>query len=156
MFKECKSLGIEAEEVSDTIVPISTEDRLTLIKMAQDVGLHAHAEVGSKLDGTDTGQLEQEIGLLLNAGAGLVTVEGAELMQNGVPNSVLCNKIASQFDQSKILFELCGPWLKNTHSWEAFAVMRFLIEVFGPDVNIGNAPPEMVVEIEAERRGLNE
>lgn len=156
LFMECKSLGIEAVEVSDTIIPISTDDRLALIKMAQDTGLHAHAEVGSKLDETNIGQLEQEIGLLLNARAELVTVEGAELMQNGVPNSVLCNEIASRFDPNQILFELCGPWLKNTHSWEAFAIMRFLVETFGPDVNIGNAPPEMVVEIEAQRRGLNE
>lgn len=156
LFKECKSLGIEAVEVSDTIVPISTEDRITLIKMAQDAGLHAHAEVGSKLDGTNTSQLNDEISLLLNSGVKLITVEGAELMQDGAPNTVLCEQISSQFDTKHLLFELCGPWLKNTHSWEAFAVMRFLIETFGPDVNIGNAPPEMVVEIEAQRRGLNE
>ena len=126
------------------------------MKMAQDAGLHAHAEVGSKLDETRSDLIEQEISLLLDAGAHIITVEGAELMNDGVPNTALCDQIASQFDQKHILFELCGPWLKNTHSWEAFSVMRFLVDTFGPSVNIGNATPEMVVEIEAERRGLNE
>ena len=156
LFAVCRTLGIEAIEVSDTVVPISTEDRLALMKLAQDIGLHAHAEVGSKLDETNTDQIQREIELLLNAGAHIITVEGAELMQDGVPNTVLCDQIATKFDQKQILFELCGPWLKGTHSWEAFAVMRFLVETFGPHVNIGNAPPEMVVEIEAQRRGLNE
>ncbi|OED50509.1 hypothetical protein AB838_01965 [Rhodobacteraceae bacterium (ex Bugula neritina AB1)] len=156
LFTECRSLGIEAIEVSDTVVPIATEDRLALMKLAQEIGLHAHAEVGSKLDETSTDKIQYEIELLMDAGAHIITVEGAELMQDGVPNTVLCEQISTRFDQQKILFELCGPWLKGTHNWEAFAVMRFLVETFGAHVNIGNALPEMVVEIEAQRRGLNE
>ena len=157
LYDECLRLGIAAIEVSETILPIDLKDRLILIERAIDAGLEVHAEVGTKIeDPSSISKLTDEVGILLEAGAHNITVEGAELMSNGVANQELCDKIAEAFDLDSILFELCGPWLPRTHSWETYSVMRFLVATFGPNVNIGNATPELVVEIETQRRGLNE
>ena len=156
LFRECCRIGIKAVEVSETVKPIGLDNRVALIKMALDSGLQVHAEVGSKLNESALDRMEEEIGLLLNAGAHNITIEGAELMTEGVANTGLCERITSRFDLDHILFELCGPHLPRVGSWETYAMMRFLVSSFGPEVNIGNATPEMVVEIEAQRRGLNE
>lgn len=156
LFDECCRLGIDTVEVSSTIVPIDLKDRLTLVKQAIDAGLQVHAEIGAKVSRTAMGSITEEIGTLIDAGAENITVEGAELMSNGVANKALCDEVVATFDVDRTFFELCGPWLPRVQTWEMFAVMRFLVATFGPNVNIGNASPEMVVEIEAQRRGLNE
>jgi len=155
-FAEARRLGITSIEVSDGVVPIPWEHRLSLVKSAIDNGLEVHGEVGSKLEQSGIDRLVKECQGFLAAGAELVVVEAAELMSNGIANEELCAEIRSAIDLDKVIFELCGPWIPQTHGWETYSVMRFLIKTFGPNVNLGNTTPELIFELEATRRGLNE
>ena len=54
----------------------------------------------------------------------------------------------------KVVFELGGPWLKNTTQSENYQLKTFLIRTFGPDVNLANVMPDAIWETEASRLGL--
>ena len=47
-YTEAKRMGFEAVEVSDNCVPLSANQRKTLISQGVDAGLEIHGEIGSK------------------------------------------------------------------------------------------------------------
>ena len=56
---------------------------------------------------------------------------------------------------NKIIFELIGPWIAGTHHCDVYALKKFYIDEFGPDVNIANVQPAAVFNLEAMRVGLS-
>ena len=155
-FDEARDLGIGAIEVSGTTLSIDVPDRVSLVHLARDRGLSVHGEIGSKLEGTGVQGLIAEANAYIEAGADVVIVEGAELYQGGTPNQAFCREVTTALDLDSVYFELPGPWVENSHTWEVFALRRFLFDYFGPNVNMANVPMEMVVENETFRRGLGE
>ncbi len=154
-FEEAKRLGFDAIEVSDNVVPLDGDARRTLIRAAVDCGLEVHGEVGSKSDATSAAQLIAQANECFEAGAGVVLVEGAELLIEGEPNRRLLSELREGMDMSRVIFELIGPWISGTHHCDVYDLKKFLVSEFGPDVNLANVMPEHVWETEALRVNLS-
>jgi phosphosulfolactate synthase len=153
--EEAKRLGIAAIEVSDNVVPLSDVERRELIRIATESGLEVHGEVGSKSDRSDPAELIVQAELCLNAGADVVLVEAAELMHQGKPDVTLIDALKTGLDLDHVVFELGGPWLKGVTQTDNYQLKVFLINTFGPDINLANIMPDAIWETEAARLGLS-
>ena len=152
--EEARRLGFEAIEVSDNRVPLTDEERTRLISTAVNCGLEVHGEVGSKDVHTTAATLIRQAEDCFAAGSKLVLVEGAELIEGGSLNVPLLEELKAGLDVTKVMFELSGPWIPGTTMAEVYQLRNFLIDAFGPDVNIANVRPEDVFETEVLRVGL--
>ena len=153
--EEAHRLGFGALEVSDNVVKITPQQRRQIIATALDCGLEVHGEVGSKSKASSAAELIAQAEDDFAAGARLVLVEGAELLQDGAPRQSLINGLRSGLDIGRVIFELSGTWIPGTHATEVYALKVFLVNTFGPDVNLANILPEAVWETEALRAGLS-
>ena len=151
---EAKRVGFDVVEISDNCVPLSDRQRFEQIRLAVDCGLAVFGEVGSKDMKNDAGLLIRQAGVCFKAGAELVLVEAAELIENGKPKMKLINGIRRVLDMNKVLIELPGPWISNVTLSAVEDMKKFLVAEFGPDVNIANVLPQDVIETEALRVGL--
>jgi phosphosulfolactate synthase len=143
-------LGLEHVEVSDGTIAIEHEHKLALIeRLAREFVVLS--EVGSK-DDTEVmapyrwvEQIEQE----LRAGAWKVIAEAREsgtvglFRHDGEVRMGLVDEIAHAIDPDRILFE--AP-RKDQQVW--------FVRRFGPNVNLGNIPPDDVLSLETIRLGL--
>ena len=136
-------------------MPLDSNARQTLIRMAVDCGLEVHGEVGSKSDETSADTLIAQANECFGAGADVVLIEGAELLADGEPNRPLIAALRDGLDVTKVIFELIGPWIPGTMLCDVYALKKFYISEFGPDVNIANVMPDQVWETEALRAGLS-
>lgn len=151
---EAKRLGFQAVEVSDNTVPLSRTQRKEQIALAVDKGFSVFGEVGSKAGDNMLDALIEQANDALSAGAELLLVEGAELVENGKPNAALLAGLKDALDLDKVLFELPGPWISGVSMSEIHDLKKFLVREFGPDVNIANVMPDDLIETEALRVGL--
>lgn len=152
-LKEASSLGFEMVEISNNVVDVSDETRQTLLAMVGSFGMSPVGEVGDKVLHTDARKIVDAVNEVLNEGADLAMVEGQELMLDGEPNIQLINLLRESVDHSKVMFELSTPRVGST-SPEIYKGKRFLIKMFGPDVNLGNVACGDVMETETTRLGL--
>jgi len=152
---EAKRLGIGAIEVSDNVVTLTDQQRFDIIRTAVKHGLEVHGEVGSKSEQSSAGQLISQAQSCFNAGADVVLVEGAELLRDGKPDVDLIEGLRNGLDTSRVIFELSGTWVADTHNTDVYKLKCFLVRTFGPDVNLANVMPEAVWETEALRCGLS-
>jgi len=152
---EARRIGLEAIEVSDNCVPLSDADRARMIALARDAGLEVHGEVGSKDVKQDLDQLVRQAEVCFRAGCEIVLVEAAEIAPGGVPDRALIRGLRERLDVARLLFELPGWWIKDTPTAAVFELQKLLVAEFGPDVNIANVQPYMLVNLEALRCGLS-
>jgi phosphosulfolactate synthase len=143
-------LGIDRIEVSSGSVPIPSADKTRLIERL--AGRYTvYAEVGEKDPEALMAPYRwvQLIREALAAGAEMVVCEGratgtAGLYRpDGEARTGLIDEIAHEVDCSKLIFE--AP-RKHQQVW--------LIERYGPEVNLGNVPPAEVLSLETLRLGL--
>jgi len=143
-------LGIDCIEVSSGVVPIPEADKLALIERLAP-RFTVFAEVGEK-DPDALMAPYRWVALIrtaLDAGAAMVVCEGRATgtaglyRRDGEPRTGLIDEIVHELDRSKLIFE--AP-RKHQQVW--------LIERFGPDVNLGNVPPGEVLSLETLRLGL--
>jgi phosphosulfolactate synthase len=151
---EAKRVGFDVVEISDNCVPLSDKQRFEQIRLAVACGLAVFGEVGSKDMKNDAGLLVGQAEVCFKAGAELVLVEAAELIENGKPKMKLINGIRRGLDMDKVLIELPGPWIKGVTLSAVEDMKKFLVAEFGPDVNIANVMPQDIIETEALRVGL--
>ena len=151
---EAKRIGFDVIEISDNCVPLSREERMSQIRLARDHGLAVFGEVGSKDMKNDATMLVGQARDCFEAGAELVLVEAAELIENGRPKMELIDGIRQELDMAKVLIELPGPWISNVTLSAVEDMKKFLVEEFGPDVNMANIAPQDIMETEALRVGL--
>jgi phosphosulfolactate synthase len=147
-------LGFSAVEISDGTIPLPPRRRRNVIRCALDHGLTPITEVGKK----DPAQQPTAIELAEQAlqdlewGAAYVTVESRESGKGiGIYDdhgavradavAVICERMGAQVD--RLIWE--AP-LKNQQT--------YLIQQFGPNVNLGNIPTGEVLALEALRAGL--
>ncbi len=137
-------------EISDGAVDIPRDRKLELIAdLARDFTVLS--EVGSKDSDVVfapyqwVAWLKEELG----AGAGKVITEGREggtagiFRSDGEMRTGLLEEIAHELALDRIIFE--AP-TKSAQAW--------FVRHFGPDVNLGNIPPEEVIPLETLRLGL--
>ena len=151
---EAKRVGFEVVEVSDNCVPLTPEERKEQIRMAIDHGLAVIGEVGSKSETTSGADLVAQASDCFEAGAELAIVEGAELVEKGVPKTGLIAELRNGLDMSRVLLELTGTWIPGVTLTEVNELLKFLVREFGPDVNLANVVPDEILETEALRVGL--
>ena len=154
-YKEAERMGFQAVEVSDNCVPLSPNQRKSLISQGVDAGLEIHGEIGSKDIRQTAGSLLSQAHDSLDAGADVVLVEAAEMIINGEVQEHLIAALEAEFSAEKVIYELPGPWIKGVSLSDVYQMKKFLIERFGPDANIANIMPDDVFETEALRCGLS-
>ena len=155
-FAEAKRLGFDALEISDNCVPLSDDERARMIRLAIDHDLEVHGEVGSKVMHQSADDIIAQAKICMEAGAEIVLVEGAELVDaDGKPITEMLRALRAEMDLSKTLFELTGPWIKGVTLDSICQLKLFLLDEFGPDVNMANVMPDDVIELEAARVGLS-
>lgn len=152
-LKRASELGFSAIEVSDGTIPLSQEERRRAIEQALGRGFKVITEVGKK-DPAEQVPLERVHELIahdLAAGAFKVIIEARE-----------AGKGVGIFDgegktrQAEVDRILAGGASPESLIWEAPLKnqQQDLILRFGPNVNLGNIPPEEVLALEALRQGL--
>jgi phosphosulfolactate synthase len=140
-------------EVSDGTIDLDPADRRAAILLAREFGFRVITEVGKKEGGShlDPAHALELIHSDLEAGAEKVIVEGRESGKNagiydadGQPRTDDLEALVAGLPDPGVLM------------WEAplKAQQEALIARFGPDVNLGNIPPEEVLAVEALRQGL--
>lgn len=150
-FKSLVDLGFEWVEISDGSLTISPAKRSMAIQNAREAGLKVITEVGKKdAENQPSGDgLAETARRDLEEGAKWVIIEGRESGKGiGIYDTrgeVIVDKFNNlfrQLDLEKIIWE--AP-LK--------AQQALLINEFGPNVNLGNIPPQEIMALEALRRG---
>jgi phosphosulfolactate synthase len=145
-----RSLGLNHVEISDGTVDIPRDRKLELIAdFAGDFTVLS--EVGSKDSSVEYGAddwkrwLQEE----LDAGAWKVITEAREGGTAGIfdagggMRTELIGEIADAVGTEKVIFEAPS---KAAQAW--------FVKEFGPEVNLGNIPPEEVIPLETLRLGL--
>lgn len=148
-----KELGYTAVEVSDGTINMSPAVREEAIKRGADMGLIVLSEVGKKdeRDHVEFLRFGELIAKDLSDGAFKVIVEGRE---SGKGVVIYDNKGDIKQDELEILKNSIEEY--NDILWEAPLKQQQhqLINMFGPNVNLGNIQPSEVLAVEALRRGL--
>jgi len=152
-LERCKQLGFSAIEVSDGTIEMSKELRKRVITKALDKGFKVISEVGKKDPKEDISLAEKQklIRYDLSLGVFKVIIEAREASRGvgiydasgAVRESDIDDIIAGIDDVNDLIWEAA---LKNQQ--------LFLIQKFGPNVNIGNVPHEDILALEALRCGL--
>ncbi len=147
-------LGFSAVEISDGTIPLPLHRRRNVIRCALDHGLTPITEVGKK----DPAQQPTAIELADQAlqdiewGAAYVTVEARE---SGKGIGIYDDHGAVRADEVDAIREHMGSQVDRL-LWEAPLKNQqaYLIQQFGPNVNLGNIPPGEVLALESLRAGL--
>jgi phosphosulfolactate synthase len=145
-----EELGLTHVEISDGVIDLPRERKLELIEdFARDFTVLS--EVGSKDSDVEftPEQWVEWIRQELDAGAWKVITEGREGGSSGIYSgsgemrTTLVEEIAAEVPLDSLVFE--AP-TKSSQAW--------FIKAFGPEVNLGNIPPDEVIPLETLRLGL--
>lgn len=150
LMEGLKALGFDSLEiVAQVIDPLPLTVRRSYIKMAREIGLEPHTEVGKKQPTTplDAGEAIAMIQSDLEAGAAHVVLESAEIALLMKTDIAPLHRIVEAIGLEALVFET-GPY-----GWPEVAI--HVIKSFGKDVNLENVDPDQVVVIDNMRRGLD-
>lgn len=144
-------IGVSHVEVSNGALGMSAGVKQRHVRQISGAGFVVFSEVGSKDPDRAVVASEWADEMLadLACGASLVIAEGREsgtvglYSAAGFPDAELIDEVMKRVPQEKVLFE--SP-RKDQQAW--------LIRQLGPDVNLGNVPPDDVLNLETLRRGL--
>lgn len=153
-YAEALALGFEAIEISDNVVPLTSRQRRKQIENAVVAGLMVFGEVGSKETKSQPKLLISQAEECFDAGAALVLVEAAELVDNGQLRRRTLELLARSLDLARVMIELPGPWISGVRSCDVEDLKKALIVTFGPDVNLANVACTAIIDTEAARVGL--
>lgn len=153
-YEEARTLGYRAIEISDNTVPLTPEQRRSQIQAAVKSGLTVFGEVGSKDTLSNPGLLVEQAKVCFDAGASLVLVEAAELVDHGQVRTATLDIIRRNLPLDRVMIELPGPWIADVHACDIEAMKKMLFAEFGPDVNLANIDVTTIFDTEAQRVGL--
>jgi phosphosulfolactate synthase len=153
-YAEALALGFEAIEISDNTVPLTDAQRVRQIRSAVAAGLIVYGEVGSKDTLSNPGLLIRQAELCFKAGAALVLVEAAELVEKGRLRMKTVNLLTRSLDMSRVMIELPGPWISDVRSCDVEDMKKALFKALGANINLANVPPLSIIDTEATRTGL--
>jgi phosphosulfolactate synthase len=152
-FETITRLGFDGIEVSDGTIELDRSTRTSLIREGARRGLRVCSEYGKKENGSEIDPYDLAVTAETDweAGSELITIEARESGLN-----------VGMFDSSgsckEDTFETILRLLPDTGRilWEAplKAQQVYLIQAIGPEVHLGNIPPNDVIALEAMRRGL--
>jgi phosphosulfolactate synthase len=145
--------GYETIEVSDNAITLTFEEKSAVIKQTIDSGLTVIGEVGKKVSTTDMTALIADIGNTLKAGAWKVFVEAKEIFGEEL-NQSLIKQLADSVDISKLIFEIPLVSVQEVHHYQGYKMWMWLLETFGPGVNIANVEYDDPMKLATLRLGI--
>ena len=155
-YEEAGRLGFEAVEVSDNRVPLSHDERRTLIALAIDCGHEVYAEVGSAATVNRSEDLVEQALVAFEAGCRLVIFEAAELVDGSGPSTEVIDAVKRNLELVPVRVRAARSVASPIRPRPMSSRLReYLIHTFGPDVNLGNVALEDVMETELQRTGLS-
>ena len=110
-------------------------------------------EVGKKVAATDLSELIADIHNTLKAGAWKVFVEAKEIFGEKL-NADLIRQLADSVDLSKLIFEIPLVSVQEVHHFQGYRMWQWLLETFGPKVNIANVEFDDPLKLAAIRLGI--
>lgn len=149
-FEQAIKLGFTGMEISDGTIEMSLEQRAEIVSTAVEMGFTVLTEIGKK-DPSMEVPMEQRLEQLhqdLECGAFKVIVE-ARAAGKGV--GIYDSEGGVKEEEMEPL--LAGVGDVNKLVWEApiKSQQQYLIGRFGPNVNLGNVPPEDILALEGLR-----
>ncbi len=152
LHRACE-LGFSAVEISDGTIELPAWKRSQIIKMARDNDLLVLTEIGKK----EAGEIfypelmAEQVKRDLEDGAFKVILEARESGKNVTIFNEQGN--IEREKMNKLLLSITG---QEQIIWEAPLKNQQVdfITMFGPNVNLGNIPPEDVLSLESLRNGL--
>lgn len=149
-----KEAGFTAVEISAGIFDISPSQKSWAIRRAAAADLLVLSEVGKKDPAAqfEPSQVAEAVHRDLEAGADYVVIEARE-SGTGVGIYDAAGRIRAELVEKVV--HLMGPTVPQV-LWEAPLANQqaYLINMLGPDVNLGNVRPDDVLGLEALRRHL--
>ncbi len=153
-YAEARALGFRTIEISDNTVPLTDAQRRSQIRAAVASGLEVFGEVGSKETLSNPALLVGQAEICLEAGASLVLVEAAELVDQGAVRQETLEVLKRGLPLDRIMIELPGPWIDGVRSCDVETMKKWVFAEFGPDVNLANVGVTTIFDTEAQRVGL--
>ncbi|MFM9993298.1 MAG: phosphosulfolactate synthase [Burkholderiaceae bacterium] len=153
-YEEALALGFETIEISDNTVLLTPKQRHDQIANATRAGLDVFGEVGSKETMSNPMLLVEQAQVCFDAGARLVLVEAAELVENGRTREDTLHIIKTKLPSDKIMIELPGPWIQGVRSCDIEDMKKIVFKEFGPNVNLANIDVKTIYDTEVQRIGL--
>jgi len=147
------AVGYEAIEVSDNAITLTPREKKDVIRQAIDSGLRVIGEVGKKVSTTDMGELIADIKNTLDAGSWKIFVEAKEIFGEGL-NEDLIQQLAGAVDISKLIFEIPLVSVQEVHHFQCYKMWMWLLETFGPEVNIANVEYDDPMKLATLRLGI--
>ena len=147
------AVGYEAIEVSDNAITLTPREKKDVIRQAIDSGLRVIGEVGKKVSTTDMGELIADIKNTLEAGSWKIFVEAKEIFGEGL-NEDLIKQLADAVDISKLIFEIPLVSVQEIHHFQCYKMWMWLLETFGPEVNIANVEYDDPMKLATLRLGI--
>jgi phosphosulfolactate synthase len=148
-----RKVGFRTIEVSDNAITLSPRQKSRVIQEAIDSGLRVIGEVGKKVAATDLSELIADIHNTLKAGAWKVFVEAKEIFGEKL-NADLIRQLADSVDLSKLIFEIPLVSVQEVHHFQGYRMWQWLLETFGPKVNIANVEFDDPLKLAAIRLGI--
>lgn len=151
-FETLARLGFSAVELSENIVPLDLDDKISAIRLAKRHGLKVMFEIGEKYPAgpMDVDRATRDITTMFDNDCDLVVIERSLIEQSLGQRG--------ERPEAKRLEQLVRNVGSDRLVWEAEAVphQAWLIRSFGPDVNLGpNLEPNYINKLEATRRTLS-
>ena len=142
-----RNLGFGALELSENLVNLDPAMRNQLIRRARQEGLEVIYEYGRKYAANPLSlkQALDAIGEVLSEGVKRIVIERFEIdMLRDCPE--ILQELVGTIGMEHVLLEADSSKFPDYYVW--------LIDTFGPEVNIGNVAPGHVLRLEQFRRGL--
>ena len=146
-------IGYETIEVSDNAITLTLEEKGRIIEQATDSGLRVIGEVGKKVAATGLSDLIADIRNTLRAGAWKVFVEAKEIFGEEL-NAELIRQLADSVDLTKLIFEIPLVSVQEVHHYQGYKMWQWLLDTFGPKVNIANVEYDDPLKLAAVRLGI--
>lgn len=146
-------IGYETIEASDNAITLTFEEKSRIIKQAIDFGLRVIGEVGKKVSTTSLPDLIADIQNTLKAGAWKIFVEAKEIFGEEL-NADLIKQLADSVDLSKLIFEIPLVSVQEVHHYQGYRMWQWLLDTFGPKVNIANLEYDDPLKLSALRLGI--
>lgn len=151
--RAARNVGYETVEVSDNAITLTLEEKSEVIQQVIDSGLRVIGEVGKKVAATDLSELIADIHTTLKAGAWKVFVEAKEIFGEEL-NADLIKQLANSVDLSKLIFEIPLVSVQEVHHYQGYKMWQWLLETFGPRVNIANVEYDDPLKLATVRLGI--
>jgi len=152
-FDAVARAGYTHVEISDNCIDLPPAEKSKAIRQAVRQGLTVMGEVGKKNAKSDSEELAADIQRTLEAGSWKVLVEAMELF-DGELDAALVESISRAVLLEKLIFETPSTWMRGVDFHAQYDLWKWLLAHLGPEVNIGNVPPEQAVRLACLRLGV--